>query len=298
MWRAILLLAGCGRLGFDAREDAAVDAIDRCALESQPLGAFGQPVAMAFDSPTKSEDDPCPSDDGLELFFTSDRAGTLGQADMWRVRRAGTDEAWGPVEHVIELSSVDNENTPTLMPDGLTMYFVSTRAPAVNEDIFVTTRADQGSTWSTPELVEELESGSLDRAPSVFLDGLAMIFHSTRPGGPGSTDFWISRRASQTARWGTPEPLGPPNTSGGELRGWMSPCGLELYFQASDRDTTNMDFYVVRRGSIDEDFGPAMRIVELSDPVYDQDLRLTPNRRHAYFGSDRSGAGDLYEATR
>jgi hypothetical protein len=59
-----------------------------------------------------------------------------------------------------------------------------------------------------------------------------------------------------------------------------------------------MDFYVARRSSPDEPFGPEQRIPELSDAAYDQDLRLSPDRRHAVFSSMRSGAGDLYESSR
>ena len=39
-------------------------------------------------------------------------------------------------------------------------------------------------------------------------------------------------------------------------------------------------------------------IPELSSPQYDQDLRLSPDRRRAYFASARGGNSDLYEATR
>lgn len=59
-----------------------------------------------------------------------------------------------------------------------------------------------------------------------------------------------------------------------------------------------MDFYRVRRSSVNEPFGPERSIPELSDPAYDQDLRLSPDRRHAVFSSQRSGAGDLYESLR
>jgi hypothetical protein len=74
------------------------------------------------------------------------------------------------------------------------------------------------------------------------------------------------------------------------------PVRLELYYQA-DRGS-GMDFYMVRRSSPDDPFGPEQPIPELNDPAYDQDLRLSPDRRHAVFSSQRSGAGDLYEASR
>jgi hypothetical protein len=289
----VVLVASCGRYRFDPLGDAA----DACAAERMELGPWSPPTPMVALNSSVEDDDPTPSDDGRELYFTSPRPGALGKADIWRVRRDSTLLAWGPVEHVVELSSAENENTPELSSDGLTMWLVSDRPGGMGQDdIWVTTRPDRSSAWTTPSNVSELNSPTIERGPSVFLGGLAMVFHSDRPGGKGKTDFWITTRASVTAPWSAPVPLDSVNTSGDELRGWVSPCGLEMYYQA-DRGS-GMDFYMVRRDSVDEPFGPEQRIPELSDPAYDQDLRLSPDRRHAVFSSQRSGAGDLYEAFR
>lgn len=291
-----MLVASCGRYRFDPLGEPP-DAADACAAERVELGPWSPPTPLvALNSPVE-DDDPTPSDDGLELYFTSPRPGSLGAADIWRVRRASTLVAWGPVEHVLELSSAQNENTPELSSDGLTMWFVSNRPGGMGQDdIWVTTRPDRNSSWTTPSNVSELNTPALERGPSVFLGGLAMVFHSDRPGGKGGSDFWITTRASPTDRWLPPVPLDSVNTPGDELRGWMSPCGLDLYYQA-DRGS-GMDFYMRRRGSLDEPFGPEQSIPELSDPAYDQDLRLSPDRRHAMFSSQRTGAGDLYESFR
>jgi hypothetical protein len=60
-----------------------------------------------------------------------------------------------------------------------------------------------------------------------------------------------------------------------------------------------MNFYMTRRASVDEAFGAEEPVVELNSTAYDQDLRLTPDRRYAYFSSAReNGTGELWEATR
>jgi hypothetical protein len=290
-WLLVVLpVAACGRLDFGPAADA-------CAGERVDLGPWRTPTLLIALDSTVSEDDPTPRGDELELYFTSTRTGTLGNADVWRVRRASTRVAWGPVEHVLELSTQYYENTPELSPDGLTMWLVSNRPGGAGmEDIWVTTRADLDAPWSAPSNVSELNTPGLERGPSIFLGGLAMIFHSDRPGGRGGMDFWLTTRQATTDAWSTPVPLDGVNTAGNELRGWMSPCGLELYYQA-DRGN-GMDFYVARRSSLAEPFGAEQPITELNDPAYDQDLRLSPDRRHAVFSSQRSGAGDLYESFR
>src|SRR5512143_3991886 len=101
-------VVGCGRIDFAPRLDAA----DRCAAEAVALGPFGAPTPVTAVNTPMTEADPTPSDDGLELYFTSTQTGTLGGADVWRVRRDAPTAPWGPVEHVLELSTAVRETTP------------------------------------------------------------------------------------------------------------------------------------------------------------------------------------------
>lgn len=232
---AIVAVAACGRVDFDPLPRP--DADPQCASELIELPAWDPPTPLTALNTMATEDDPCPSDDGLELFFTANRPDTAGQADIYRTRRASITDAWGPIEHVSELASVLRENTPALSSDALTMWFASNRAGGMGmDDIWVTTRPDRESTWTPPTVVSELASTEIERAPSVFDHDLRMLFHSTRPGGIGDQDFWITQRASVTAPWDPPVLLGAPNTDGSEFRGWMSPCGLELDYQATRSD--------------------------------------------------------------
>ncbi|MFT3695413.1 MAG: hypothetical protein QM831_19925 [Kofleriaceae bacterium] len=295
----LLVLVGCGRLEFAERAGDSNTEEDACAAELVDLGAWSTPQAIVALNTTASEDDPAPSDDGLEMFFTSNRTGSMGKADIWRSTRASIDESWGVPELVPELSSTANENTPELSHDALTMYFASDR-DTPNDDIYVATRVDRMSPWSTPVPVTELNSMAIDRAPSLWNGDHAMIFHSLRAGGVGDEDFYMTQRLEPGDPWQPPTLLGsPPNTAGHELRGWMSPCGLELDYEADRGADPLPDFYVVRRTNVLDGFGPEQKISELSTAgVVDQDLRLSPDRHHAYFASTPGADGDLYEAVR
>jgi Tol biopolymer transport system component len=59
-----------------------------------------------------------------------------------------------------------------------------------------------------------------------------------------------------------------------------------------------MDFYVARRASLSDSFGPSTAVVELNTSFNDEDFRPSPDRRHAVFSSEREGGGDLFEVTR
>jgi Tol biopolymer transport system component len=81
--------------------------------------------------------------DALELFFFSNRPGTLGMADIYAATRAHAKDAWStPVNLGPTVNSGDGAETrPSLSWDGTTLYFGSNRAGGEgNTDHYVTTR--------------------------------------------------------------------------------------------------------------------------------------------------------------
>ncbi|NVB82163.1 MAG: hypothetical protein HOV81_27525, partial [Kofleriaceae bacterium] len=152
----VLVLVGCGRINFDELPDA----FDRCAAEQIDLGTWSPPVSVdAINATGMQNDDPEPSADGLELYFTSPRVGSLGMSDLWRVRRATPSDPWGAPEHLdAPLSSTANENTPGLSSDGLELWFASDRLGTRLDDLYVATRTALDQPWGIPRLVDELAS--------------------------------------------------------------------------------------------------------------------------------------------
>ena len=89
------------------------------------------------------------SRDGLELFITSNRVGSVPDAtnapslDIWVSTRASTADPWGtPVNVGAPINTSANDGAPSLSFDGLTLYFDSTRSNGLGmRDLYVTTRA-------------------------------------------------------------------------------------------------------------------------------------------------------------
>ena len=97
--------------------------------------------------------------------------------------------------------------------------------------VFYTTgkvRAD--FTFGTPtKLGPMVNSWSDDYSPCLSDDGLSLYFASTRLGGLGSYDLWVSTRESTSDDWGPAENLGSPvNSSDEDVSPAVSPDGLEL----------------------------------------------------------------------
>ncbi|MCA1735818.1 MAG: hypothetical protein LC739_06830 [Actinobacteria bacterium] len=82
--------------------------------------------------------------DGLEVFFFSNRTGTIGGNDIYASTRATTRDVWSePMNLGPAVNSIASETRPSLSWDGTTLYFGSTRIGGTTEgstDIYFTTR--------------------------------------------------------------------------------------------------------------------------------------------------------------
>jgi len=82
--------------------------------------------------------------DGLEVFFFSNRTGTIGGNDIYASTRATTRDVWSePMNLGPAVNSIASETRPSLSWNGTTLYFGSTRIGGTAEgstDIYFTTR--------------------------------------------------------------------------------------------------------------------------------------------------------------
>jgi len=185
-----------------------------------------------------AEGSPTISPDGIELIFVSDRPGGYGGFDMWLTRRAKTNDPWGtPVNLGETINSSFNDGGGSMSADGRSLYFASNRpGGSGSEDIWVSRRAGKNDPWSTPEnLGPIVNDSSFDFRPSISADGLSLYFDSTRPGGLGSADIWVTTRDTENDDWDSPINLGPTvNSSSVEGAVCISADNLVLFF-ISDR---------------------------------------------------------------
>ena len=189
-----------------------------------------------------SDGDVAISADGLTLYFGSKRPEGLGKGDIYMTTRATRDEPWGEAVIIGQpINSPDDEGGPCIAADGLELYFGSNRPGGYGEfDIWVSRRATHNEPWGAPEnLGPTVNSASGDWIPFISTDGLVLCFSSSRPGGYGSTDIWLSRRASFLDPWEPPVNLGPKvNTPGFETWARISPDGSTFYFVTINQNST------------------------------------------------------------
>lgn len=123
----------------------------------------------------------------------------------------------------------------------LLLYFNELKDMKIS-DLYVSFKQEDGS-WSKPKFIETLNTEYDEFGPSLDPDGRTLYFASTRPGGQGSSDIYMTRRLDDSwTNWSEPINLGAPvNTSGFDAyysiddkgnvfttRAYMSPDGGSL----------------------------------------------------------------------
>ena len=212
-----------------------------------PDSDWGPPENLGPPVSTTSYVDTHPfiSADGLSLYFTSDRPGGYGPADIWMTTRATREDPWEEPVNLGPTVNVSNavDMSPWLSPDGKELYFESFRDRAnINADIWVARRETEDSPWGEPvNLGPPVNTAYDEHGPSLSPDGLLLLFsdhevREKRPGGYGDSDLWVSRRPTVHDSWGTPVNLGPMvNGPYRDTRPRLSPDGRTLYFMSRDR---------------------------------------------------------------
>ncbi len=116
------------------------------------------------------------------------------------------------------VNSAASDSQPTISKDGLSLIFASTRPGGLGDnDLWVTQRDTLDECWQPPVNLDKrsiderkppvVNSAFLDSAPNLATDGHWLFFHSTRPGGCGLTDVWVTHRQDKRDDFGWEPPI-------------------------------------------------------------------------------------------
>ena len=163
-----------------------------------PAKNLGCVVNSTFDDagPTIFEDEAT----GITtLYFTSTRPGGPGDFDIYASTRVGDEADFGPAVLVPELSGPFRDTRTAIRRDGLEIFLSSDSQGRLggngSQDLWVSTRPTTLDPWSTPvNLGPTVNSTAFDGAPALSFDGTTLYFYSTRPGGFGNNDLWVTTR--------------------------------------------------------------------------------------------------------
>jgi outer membrane protein OmpA-like peptidoglycan-associated protein/tetratricopeptide (TPR) repeat protein len=136
------------------------------------------------------ESQPTIAPNGDAIYFVRGGARGQGNKNLY-VSRLQVDGTWGTPENVSELNTPYNESSPSLHPDGKTLYFSSDGHPGMGGlDLFVTRMQEDGS-WGVPvNLGYPINTEKQEEALAVNRKGTLAYLASDRLGGYGSMDLY------------------------------------------------------------------------------------------------------------
>jgi hypothetical protein len=237
------------------------------------------------------EDNPTLTADMLQIFFTSNRDGS---SDVWFATREFTSDLFGTPERLAEASTDDDDTSPAIAFDGLTLYVGLNAQPGGlgNYDIWALERATRTSAWSELVHVAELNSTEDDIPRPTAVDGTVMPLGSRR--GLEGYRTYLAVRPTPDDPFGEPELVSELVVEGrNAVDGFLTEDGLMLFFSSAASEGTG-DLYYSTRPNPTEPFGEAVPITDLNEVSDERDPWLSPDGRWLYFATDREGTLDIY----
>jgi Tol biopolymer transport system component len=246
----------------------------------QPLST----VNVAGASPNES--DASLTDDGFDLFFSSDRGKPSLDFDIYRAHRDSTSDNFGAPVLVPELTTPSQESG-SISPDGLTFYM---KREGVS-DVLVARRASRTAMWDPPVADPQLSVIVNPANPSMSGDELSFVVNA--PNGSTMTDLYVYSRATKTDAWEVPRKVTEIDSPETDAAASFTSNGLSMFFH-TNREAGMLKVYETSRPALDQPFVFANTYPVIEALPNGNDPFISPDGRTLVFTRD----GDLYITTR
>jgi outer membrane protein OmpA-like peptidoglycan-associated protein/tetratricopeptide (TPR) repeat protein len=175
------------------------------------------------------------SGDGLTLYYTSNRildtlsTKLVGYEDIY-ISKMGEDD-WSKPEKIGNGINMGNHDAVcSLSPDGKKLFLYYDIGKG---NIYMSQKNEAGE-WAKPTpLNANINTSTFkETSATVSADGKKLFFSSSRPGGKGGLDIYVSS-LDEKGDWGKPVNIGEEiNTDGDEDSPYIHPDGETLYFSS------------------------------------------------------------------
>jgi WD40 repeat protein len=277
-------------------EELGVD----CGADCEPCGCdgtFQEPELLTGFGLEPKLWGPMPARDDHTLYFS--QQDDAGVENVYQATRSDRGSVFAAATQLtIVNSNQAPDGTPFITPDGLSFFLFSSRTGSRDRDIWMSTRQSATADFSSPVLVQGVNSDALDQLPWLAPDGLGLYFMSTREGGQGASDIWLAKRATLTDQWSTVVNVSELNTSQRDEGITLSRDGLTAIFASNRDDGEDVDLWLALRSSLDSPFSEPVNLSEVNSSDNDVDPHLSNDGHELFFSSSRSGSQLLWHAWR
>lgn len=204
-----------------------------------------------------------------------------------------TDSGWSTAIPLPgRINTPENEGTTSISADGRYIFFtVCNQEDCMGScDLFYSAYNPKTGVWSRRmNLGKSINSPAWDAQPAISADGRTLIFSSSRPGGYGRKDLWMSRFSN--GKWSDPENLGPTvNTPDDDEAPFLHYDGKTLYFSSDGHPGYGQHDLFVTRKNADGSWSKPVNMgkgINTSDD--ETGLYVERKGDKAYFVSSRKG---------
>lgn len=165
-------------------------------------------------------------------------------------------------------------------------------------DIYISYYTPQG--WSEPQSMgDNINTDAYESAPALSPDKRVLYFISTREGGYGGSDLYVSYR-QPNGKWGPAKNMGPDiNSAGDEKAPFIHADNQTLYYTSDGLPGYgNSDLFMIRKNLKGEWGKPENLGAPINTIESEGSLAVSADGLTAYFASDRSdsrGGLDIYK---
>lgn len=183
-----------------------------------------------------------------------------------------------------------NEGAENISQDGQWLIFTGCNYPggAGSCDLYISYKNKNGEWGEGQNLGRAVNTDAWESAPTLSPDKKDLYFSSTRDGGFGGSDIWVSHR-NESGLWQKPENLGPViNTAGDEGTAFIHADNQTLYFSSNGLPGYGgADIFVTRRNEKGEWQTPENLGYPINTIDDENSLIVSSDGKTAYYASDK-----------
>lgn len=193
-----------------------------------------------------------------------------------------------------------NEGAQTISQDGQWLIFTGCNYPEGmgSCDLYISYRLKNGKWTEAENMGSIINSEFWDSSPSLSPDKKDLYFSSSRPGGYGGRDIWVSHR-SANGKWTKPQNLGAEvNTDADETCPFIHADNQTLYFNSNGHMGYGMADLFLAKKINDSTWSKPENLGYPINTIDDEgSLIVAADGKTSYYASERSdsrGGLDLY----